>query len=46
MEELLNCCLIGKIWGDHLPIPAIIHKIKKEWVFVKGQVDYIDAGND
>ena len=36
MEELLNCCLIGKIWGDPLPLPAIIHKTKKDWFFVKG----------
>lgn len=46
LDELLACCLIGKIWGDPLPIPAIIHKTKKDWHFVKGQVDYIDAGND
>ncbi|KAJ8445573.1 LOW QUALITY PROTEIN: hypothetical protein Cgig2_012461 [Carnegiea gigantea] len=30
MEELLNCCLIGKMRGDPLPIPAIIHKTKKD----------------
>lgn len=46
MEELLACCLIGKIWGDPHPLPAIIYKTKKDWFFVKGQVDYIDAGND
>ncbi|KAJ8422986.1 hypothetical protein Cgig2_013879 [Carnegiea gigantea] len=34
------------IWGDLIPIPAIIHKTKKDWYFVKGQVDYIDASND
>lgn len=45
-EELLNCCLIRKIWGDPLPIPTIIHKTKKDWCFVKGQVDYIDTGNN
>jgi len=46
MDELLACCLIGKIWGDLLPLTAIIHKTKKDWYFVKRQVDYIDAGND
>ena len=46
MDELLACCIIGKIWGDPIPLPAIIHKTKKDWYFVKGQVDYIDAGND
>ena len=46
LDELLNCCLIGKIWGDPLPIPAIIHKTKKDWGFVEGQVEYIDAGNN
>ena len=39
LGELLTCCLIGKIWGDPIPISAIIHKTKKDWYFVKGQVD-------
>ncbi|KAJ8424545.1 hypothetical protein Cgig2_010845 [Carnegiea gigantea] len=46
LDELLACCLIGKIMGDPLPISAIIHKTIKDWYFVKGHVDYIDAGND
>ena len=32
--------------GDPVPIPAIIHKTKKDWHFVKGHIDYIDASND
>lgn len=43
MEELLTCCLFGKIWGESLPLPAIIHKTKKDWYFVKGQIDYIGS---
>ena len=31
---------------DPIPIPVIIHKTMKDWYFVKGQVDYINAGND
>ncbi|KAJ8420605.1 hypothetical protein Cgig2_001738 [Carnegiea gigantea] len=46
MDELLACYLIEKIWGDRIPLPAIIRKTKKDWHFVKGQVDYIDACND
>lgn len=45
LDELLTCCLLGKIWGDPVPLPAIIQKTKKDWVFVKGHIDYIDAGN-
>lgn len=46
LNELLACCLIGKIWGDPVPLPAIIYKTKKDWHFIKGQVDYIDVGDD
>ncbi|KAJ8438410.1 hypothetical protein Cgig2_004520 [Carnegiea gigantea] len=46
MSELLACCVMGKIWGDPVPLPAIIHNTKKDWSFVKGHVDYIDASND
>lgn len=45
-EELYACCLLGKIWGEPLPLPAIIHRTRNEWKFVKGQIEFIDLGND
>jgi len=45
-EELIACCLLGKIWGEPVPIPAIIHHTRNEWKFVKGQIEFIDLGND
>jgi len=44
--ELSACCLLGKIWGDAVPLSAIIHITRNEWKFTKGQIDYIDLGND
>lgn len=29
-EELLACCLLGKIWGESVPLPAIIHYTRNE----------------
>ena len=45
LEELLACCLLGKIWGEPLPLPAIIHRTRNEWKCVKGQVEYVEMGN-
>ena len=28
MDELAAFCLLGQIWGDSMPLPAIIHKTK------------------
>ena len=36
MDELAALCLLGQIWGDYMPPPAIIHKIKSDWRFLKG----------
>jgi len=44
MEELLTCCLLGKIWGEPLTSPAIIHKTKKDWYFVKGHLTILMLG--
>lgn len=45
-KELITCCLRGKIWGEPVPIPAIIHCTQNEWKFVKGQIEFINLGND
>jgi len=45
MDELNALCLLGQIWGDHIPLSAIISKTKNDWKFLKGQVDYVDLGN-
>uniref|UniRef100_A0A7C9DBY3 DUF4283 domain-containing protein n=1 Tax=Opuntia streptacantha TaxID=393608 RepID=A0A7C9DBY3_OPUST len=45
MDELNALCLLGQIWGDHVPLSAIIYKTKNDWKFLKGQVDYVELGN-
>jgi len=44
--ELSAYCLLGKIWGEAVPLSAIIHRTRNEWKFTKGQIDYVDLGND
>ena len=46
MDELAAICLLGQIWGDSLPLPAIIHKTKSDWRFLKGLVKYVDLRNN
>jgi len=46
MEELAALCLLGQVWDDPMPLPAIIHKTKSNWRFLKGQVDYVELGNN
>lgn len=41
MEELIALCLLGKIWGDYVPLPAIINTTKHDWKFIRGQVSYL-----
>ena len=38
-------CLLGKPWGDPIPLSIIISKTRKDWGFLKGQLDYIELGN-
>ena len=45
MDELNALCLLGQIWGDHVPLSAIIYKTKNDWKFLKGQVEYVELGN-
>jgi len=40
-----NLCLLGKPWGESIPLPVVISKTRKDWGFVKGQLDYLDLGN-
>jgi len=40
-----NLCLLGKPWGDAIPLPVIISKTRKDWSFVKGHLEYLDLGN-
>ncbi|KAJ8433096.1 hypothetical protein Cgig2_020592 [Carnegiea gigantea] len=37
MEELMALCLLGKIWGDYVPLPAIINKTRADWRFLSSQ---------
>jgi len=44
-EELLACYLLGRVWGEPIPLPAIIHRTRNDWKFVKGHIEYVDIGN-
>ena len=46
ITEFSAYCLLGKIWGEIIPLSAIIHITRNEWKFTKGQSDYVDLGND
>lgn len=46
MEELIALCLLGKVWGESVPLPNIINKTKKDWKFIRGHVSYVDLGNN
>jgi len=43
---LSACYLSEKIWGESVPLPAIIHRTQNDWKFIKGQVDYADLDNE
>ena len=34
MEEIIALCLLGKVWGKYVPLPAIINKIRNDWKFI------------
>jgi len=42
----VSSLLLGKIWGETVPLAAIIHRTRNEWKFTKGQVDYVELRND
>jgi len=43
--SLSSLCLLGKPWGDPIPLSIIMSKTRKDWGFVKGQLDYLELGN-
>jgi len=38
-------CLLGKPWGDPIPLAIVMSKTRKDWSFIKGQLDYLELGN-
>ncbi|KAJ8419841.1 hypothetical protein Cgig2_031786 [Carnegiea gigantea] len=46
MEELTALCLSGKVWGQYVPLLAIINKTKADRKFIRGQVSYVDLENN
>jgi len=40
-----SLCLLGKPWGEPIPLSIVISKTRKDWGFAKGQIDYLDLGN-
>jgi len=40
-----SLCLLGKPWGEAIPLTIIKSKTHKDWGFVKGQIDYLALGN-
>ena len=43
--DLTTMSLFGKIWGKSIPFHPIRVKTKRDWILVKGQVDYADMAN-
>uniref|UniRef100_A0A7C9CSY6 DUF4283 domain-containing protein n=1 Tax=Opuntia streptacantha TaxID=393608 RepID=A0A7C9CSY6_OPUST len=43
--SMSSLCLLGKPWGDPIPLAIIMSKTRKDWGFIKGQIDYIELGN-
>lgn len=46
MEELIALLLLGKVWGEYVPLPAVNNKTKSDWKFIRGQVSYVDLVNN
>ena len=44
-EGMSSLCLLGKPWGEPIPLSIIISKTRKDWSFLKGQLDYVELGN-
>ena len=42
---MYTLCLLGKPWGESIPLSIVMSKTRKDWGFIKGQVDYLDLGN-
>ena len=40
-----SLCLLGKPWGDPIPLAIVMSKTRKDWGFIKGQLDYLELGN-
>ena len=43
--NMQTLCLLGKPWGEAIPLAIVISKTRKDWNFVKGQIDYVELGN-
>uniref|UniRef100_A0A7C9ABN9 DUF4283 domain-containing protein n=2 Tax=Opuntia streptacantha TaxID=393608 RepID=A0A7C9ABN9_OPUST len=43
--SMSSLCLLGKPWGDPIPLAIIMSKTRKDWGFVRGQLDYLELGN-
>ena len=37
---------MGKVWGESVQLASIIHRTRNDWKFTRGQIDYVDLGND
>ena len=43
--SMRTLCLLGKLWGDSIPLAIVMSKTRKDRGFVKGQIDYLEHGN-
>jgi len=43
--SMRNLCLLAKFWGEAVPLAIVMSKTRKDWGFVKGQLDYLELGN-
>uniref|UniRef100_A0A7C9F5N3 DUF4283 domain-containing protein n=1 Tax=Opuntia streptacantha TaxID=393608 RepID=A0A7C9F5N3_OPUST len=46
IDEFSAMCLLGKVWGEAITLSAIIHRTRNDWKFTKGQIEYVDLGNE
>jgi len=43
--SMRTLCLLGKPWGEPIPLAIVMSKTRKDWGFVKGQLNYLELGN-
>lgn len=44
-HEMSSTCLIGKIFGDHIPKHIIEGNLRRSWPFIRGEVLLLPMGN-
>ncbi|KMS97428.1 hypothetical protein BVRB_5g127080 [Beta vulgaris subsp. vulgaris] len=45
LNDLSASCLLGKPFGDSIPVSVVTAKLRREWTMLKGHVTFVDMGN-